>query len=398
MAKRVIEKTDETGNCIFRIDRGTKSGTYYVKQGSYQRDLVPEIELEGFDTLPTGLWRDGKGFTKGGLRVLKAVAEEIDNPKARLSTRRPSAIRGRTVTINHKDLKRIGATVRRIDSERAAETRGEILSFLAEVFPTHFDAEEAKSSYRPGQIAALLKDERIVGQMSDADKEALFELYPALVQNQDFTLRSSARLRFIMEGMGATKTVYLEKVIHAFECRLSKKSHEHVWQTFLREHILMMLNTYAAVIEKPNVAIAVKYPDFMLVDAYGYVDIYEIKTPQTDVLKYDDGRDNYYWSPEAARAISQTEKYLDHVSKNRLAIAEDLKRKKGTEVNLVRPRGFVVVGTRKQLVNQTMKDDFRILNDSLKNIDILFFDDLLDNVRLLHQRLKAGDDHTEEKA
>lgn len=201
-----------------------------------------------------------------------------------------------------------------------------------------------------------------------------------------------------MEGMGATKTVYLEKVIHAFECRLSKKSHEHVWQTFLREHILMMLNTYAAVIEKPNVAIAVKYPDFMLVDAYGYVDIYEIKTPQTDVLKYDDGRDNYYWSTEAARAISQTEKYLDHVSKNRLAIAEDLKRKKGTEVNLVRPRGFVVVGTRKQLVNQTMKDDFRILNDSLKNIDILFFDDLLDNVRLLHQRLKAGDDHTEEKA
>jgi len=150
----------------------------------------------------------------------------------------------------------------------------------------------------------------------------------------------------------------------------------------------MMLNTYAAVIEKQSIAIGGKYPDFMLVDAYGYVDIYEIKKPDTDLLKYDEGRDNYYWSAEVSRAVSQTEKYIDEVNKNRLDIADKVRRKYKTEVNLIRPRGFIVVGKRKQLANRSMKDDFRILNDSLKNIDIIFFDDLLDNVILLYERLK----------
>lgn len=393
MATRILKKSDADGKAIYRIDRGAKSGIYHVKKDSYQRHILKQIELDGFDALPSGLWQDGKGFTKGGLRILQYIAKEIGTPsKVRLSATRKSGIRGRVVTINHDDLKRIGATVRRIDSERAAETRDEVAQFMSEVFPDHFAADESESSYKPGQVAALLKDTKVVGLLSDSDKEALLELYPTLIQDEPFTLKASKKLRFIVEGMGATKAVYLEKVIAEFETKITKASAEHTWQTFLREHILTMLNTYAAVIEKQSVAIGGKYPDFMLVDAYGYVDIYEIKKPQTDVLKYDDGRDNYYWSSEVARAISQTEKYMDEVSKNRHEIADKLRRKGGPGVNLVRPRGFVVVGRRSQLANQAMQDDFRILNDCLKNIDILFFDDLLDNVRLLHDRIKAGED------
>ena len=34
-----------------------------------------------------------------------------------------------------------------------------------------------------------------------------------------------------------------------------------------------------------------------------------------------------------------------------------------------------------------MAEDFRVLNDSLKNVDVICFDDLLDNLTALHQRL-----------
>jgi len=389
MKRQLLIKKDDNGDEIFRINRTTKKGIYFLKKDSFQIDLVREIELEGFDNLPTGLWRDGKGFTKGGLRILQAISKEIHNPRIRVSATRKSAIRGKTVTINHSDLRQIGETVRRIDSERAAETRGEVTSFLGNIFPKHFDSYEAESLYQPGQVATLLKDRKVVEKLSDVDKETLLKMYPALVREGNFTLRASQKLKFVTEGIGAARTIYLDKVIKEFRKKLSKSGSESAWQTFLREHILMMLNTYAAVIEKQSIAIGGKYPDFMLVDAYGYVDIYEIKKPDTDLLKYDEGRDNYYWSAEVSRAVSQTEKYIDEVNKNRLDIADKVRRKYKTEVNLIRPRGFIVVGKRKQLANRSMKDDFRILNDSLKNIDIIFFDDLLDNVILLYERFKT---------
>jgi len=34
-----------------------------------------------------------------------------------------------------------------------------------------------------------------------------------------------------------------------------------------------------------------------------------------------------------------------------------------------------------------MAEDFRVLNDSLKNVDVICFDDLLDNLTSLYQRL-----------
>lgn len=392
MAKTMMEKKDADGNRIFTIDRTKKTGLYYIKKDSYQGKIISEVHLDGFENLPSGLWKDGKGFTKGGLRTLNSIVTIVPKPKVVLSKDRKSHINGQTVVIKHDDLKRISATVRRIDSEKAAETRDEVASFMADIFPNHFKKADVKSSYRPGQVAALLKDEKVLGLLSDSDKETLLGLFPSLVQQSDFTLRTSKQLKFITDGMDVSKSIYLSKVVSEFERKLQRNHTEHVWQTFLRDYILTILNTYAAVVEKQSVSIGGKYPDFMLVDAYGYVDIYEIKKPQTPVLQYDSGRKNYYWTAELAKAISQTEKYLDEVSKNRLQIADNIRRNGNSDVCLVRPRGFIVVGNRKDLNNQDMKDDFRILNDSLKNIDILFFDDLLDNVKALTERIQSNKD------
>jgi Domain of unknown function (DUF4263) len=73
-------------------------------------------------------------------------------------------------------------------------------------------------------------------------------------------------------------------------------------------------------------------------------------------------------------------------AKYRLDLADKL-RKQNIPAHIVRPRGFIIVGRRSDLKNEDMLHDFRILNDALKNIDLIFYDDLLTNLKVLHERL-----------
>ena len=124
----------------------------------------------------------------------------------------------------------------------------------------------------------------------------------------------------------------------------------------------------------------------MLIDAYGYLDVYEIKKPQTTLLIWDSGRKNFYWHSELAKAITQTEKYMSSVARHRFELEDKLRRKK-VEARIVRPRGYIIAGRRSDLSKDGMQEDFRVLNDSLKNVDVICFDDLLDNLKALHERL-----------
>lgn len=123
---------------------------------------------------------------------------------------------------------------------------------------------------------------------------------------------------------------------------------------------------------------------------YGYLDIYEIKKPQTNILKYDTSRKNYFWDVEVCKAISQVENYIDKVAQNRLDIENKIRRKQKQDVKIVRPRGYIIAGTRVQLNDdEDMSENFRILNDSLKNIDLIFYDDLLLNIKAMLTRFTS---------
>ena len=125
--------------------------------------------------------------------------------------------------------------------------------------------------YKPGRIAELLDDEEVVANLSDSDRAALRAVYPEVLEEMAFSLSSPTKVKLITEGLQRTQRVYLEKTIEAFERKLAGKSTEGTWQKFLRQHILTLLKTYAAVVEKQSVDLDGKYPDFMLVDAYGYL-------------------------------------------------------------------------------------------------------------------------------
>jgi hypothetical protein len=393
MVKIILEKKRDDGTIIYRIDRVKKLGEYVLNSGCSQAKQITKIRLHGFDKVPSGFYANGFGLTNAGSWLLSSLSKQYGvKLRITISATLPSKVKKSSgvveVTLNHNRLSAANNIVRGIKKDRNDDIRKVIDAYLTSNYPKEFGHGDDKLlSYRPGKIAQMLADEQVSANLSDEDKDALRAVFPSLIGEMAFSLKSASKVKIIAEGLKQTQLVYLDKIVAEYEKKLNAKGSEAAWQVFLRTHILMLLSTYAAVIEKQSVDLDGKYPDFMLVDAYGYIDVYEIKKPQTQVLMYDRSRKNYYWSPEVARAISQTEKYLSSIQQYRLDL-EDKLRKKNVEAHIVRPRGFVIVGKRSDLENDDMMADFRVLNDGLKNIDLVFYDDLLDNLKALLERLQ----------
>lgn len=91
-----------------------------------------------------------------------------------------------------------------------------------------------------------------------------------------------------------------------------------------------------------------------------------------------------------SKAIAQVENYAYQSQRHADALTNDIRKAKGIEVNIVRPRGYIIAGRRTQLQSEKMADDFRVLCDSLKNVDIILYDDLLESLETFVSRTPAN--------
>lgn len=129
------------------------------------------------------------------------------------------------------------------------------------------------------------------------------------------------------------------------------------------------------------------YPDFVLTDVYGFIDIFEIKKHDTPLLALDEDHDNYYWRSDVSKAIAQIENYTHEVVRNADSFIRAVKRKKGVTIRVMRPRGYIIAGMSKQFKNDKESEDFRKLGTSLKNINFILYDELLENLKNLRSKL-----------
>lgn len=123
-----------------------------------------------------------------------------------------------------------------------------------------------------------------------------------------------------------------------------------------------------------------KQPDFLLVDANGFVDILEIK--KADVRVLTQYRNNYVAARELSGAIQQIEKYIFCLNSSDKA-KEDVSRKmtelipSGIKLQIVNPQGILLVG-RSNKFNKEQRQDFELIKRQYKHIaDIMTYDDLL---------------------
>lgn len=392
LARNIIEKRREDGSLLYRLDRDNKVGEYHINTDSTQYKHLKKVEIEGFATFPVALYPTGFGFKISGGQLIEPLHSKYgDKLTVVLSATQPSSVKKTktsvTVTINAGKLQQVNREVSDVKRTRRIEITSLVQDFLIDQFPKEFSGTASGTfKYRPNKIAEMLADQDVVEHLSELDRFAIQAAFPDLVEEMEFSLRSAKKVKIVTDGINTSKKVYLDNIIAEFEKKLKGSSSENVWQKFLHDHILTLLNTYAHVIEKQSVELDGKYPDFMLIDAYGYLDVYEIKKPQTKLLSFDNGRKNYYWHADISRATTQTEKYMSSIQRHRYELESKL-HKESVEARIVRPRGFIIAGKRSDLKSEEMREDFRVLNDSLKNIDVICFDDLLDNLKALRERL-----------
>ena len=142
-----------------------------------------------------------------------------------------------------------------------------------------------------------------------------------------------------------------------------------------------------------------KRPDFLMVDANGYVDILEIKKPSVQLLtKQSTYRNNYVPVRELAGAIQQIEKYIYCLNawgeNGESSLQKQLEKELPPSITpkIVNPQGILLLG-RSNNFNSQQKDDFELIKRQYKHIaEIMTYDDLLsriDNIlKALYQEME----------
>ena len=183
-----------------------------------------------------------------------------------------------------------------------------------------------------------------------------------------------------------TGTLAAKKVVSIFSTEPISQF-ESIWQKYFENYLLYLIFTYKKIfpkVELENINGEKKYPDFIGVNHYNGLDVIEIKTHLKNILVWDRSHKNFYFSPEMSKAIVQTNNYLDAIIQRRFQSSEDENKITNfvDEENLYHPRGIVIISSTERITTKTGKDeelrrDFTKLRNSLQNITILTFDEIL---------------------
>ena len=390
---------DNSGFCVYEVYRKSNKTIYYLRENKAKQ--VSKITLDGFQGLPAGLHLNKKGYSIGkkGVFLLLALKEHIAPNKildltisAKKLKKISKGVHKVSVILPFIDVKNLLIKLGRINEDSNNELRGAVASFLSTKFPKHIKiSTEDFDEYSAGEMAALLRRKKVAQKLNEEDLESLNKFFPKIFEGSLKGKKKGVKIeraKLIRNSKITTDKIFLDEVIKEFEANLAKSSiSENDWQKFLGEKVFRFLANYVTSIEKQNVSVSVSYPDFVLVDVYGFVDVFEIKKHTTPLLSLDEDHDNYYWRPDISKAIAQIENYIDEIVNNSDDYIRAVKRKKSIDIRVVRPRGYIIAGTSKQFANKKESADFRKLGSSLKNINFILYDELLENLKNLRSKL-----------
>ncbi|MZP30832.1 DUF4263 domain-containing protein [Heliobacterium undosum] len=352
----------------------------------YSTDLfsIKDITIEGFNKLPDCF--DEKGYIKAGASYYinkRLSTKDVD--KLVISKFKKDDFHDNTLVLSYSSLSKLVDKLKYISSESKRERSLFVDEFFHLIFPDLFEEVTYSSRSRKKKVIENL-DEEIIKHFEPDDLIKLEEFYSKLLELR--YQNKNTKLKLVQRTKIKVDNITLKYVIEEFEDKLSKGVLESEWGDFLQKHLYLLNSKYTRCIPELNVVLGGdRRVDFGLIDLYSYLDIFEIKKPETRILSEKTDRGNYYWHNETVKALTQAEKYLFNAERKGANLSEDIKREKGLDVYIVKPRAIVMLGHSNQLINDNMKLDFRILRSSLKNVEILTYDELLEQLK--NQLLKV---------
>ncbi|HAW08714.1 MAG TPA: hypothetical protein DCW42_06035 [Bacteroidetes bacterium] len=349
---------------------------------------ITKITLEGFIYLP-GEFSEA-GYIRGVSYYLSSKLREKNVISLMISKTQEDSIRKvknkdeYQMVLNYSSFQKIRRSQVNIASTAKKDRRASIDYYFNNIFPNHYEKKLISGSTRSSRLISLL-EESVIEYLNPAQVKKILDFVETLLK----TRYKSTSSRWKLFGAAKIKVdeVALNEVILIFEKLIEESPPESKWGDFLKKNLFLVESKYIKLISELNVVLAgSRNVDFGLIDSQGYLDLFEIKKPNTKLLAGSTDRGNYYWNSEAIKAITQAEKYLYNAERKAPELKEDITRELDINVKVVRPRAVVIMGHSNQLDNEKKREDFRILRMSLKNVEIVLYDELLE--RLKNQRKK----------
>lgn len=379
-----INMEDGLERKCYRLDKQKKEIMCYIEENDYFVDI---IYLDGFTSIPKEF--SDKGYIPSGVQYFLNVAFKDKNiKKFTISKEDKKDYRkvkgGYNVTIPYTDFVKYKEEMVSINTERKVNRRRATNLFLATLFPKYFEIEEESINRKKDQFISGL-DTSIIPKLSKNELTQLQDFIFCILDKKYIDV--SRKINLLSQYKGSVDTLVVDEAIKRFEENINKAADENDWGKFIKQYLFLLETKYVKVIPELNLATCTwRKVDFAYIDYQGYMDLFEIKKPTTSLLCKNTDRGNYYWHADTVKAITQAEKYLFGCERKAALLSEDIKREHNLNVTVLKPKAYLVIGSSNQLTNDNMKDDFRILRGSLKNIEIILYDELLERFKNLKKR------------
>lgn len=263
-----------------------------------------------------------------------------------------------------------------------------IKNFLHEKAPLIF-TEEPKSLNLSKKVFMDNLREGIKKDLTVEDVQKLGDFY---IEASTKFVRKDVKEKLLVDLQDKTKIIALESLMNEYKGLLEEEPAESKWQKFFEKYITILDSRYIKVLDKNNISTyTTKKPDLILLDLYKFIDLYELKKTNTNLLEYDISHKNYYWHKDIAMVIAQAEKYVRKMTENSSTLIREIKEDSDLVVDIVKPKAIIVAGHSKYLDNDNKINDFKLLRESLKDITFILYDEFYKQLKNFYNQLKKED-------
>lgn len=377
----VIENEDATTRRLaYRFNSRQNNILFFPKPGEFE---ISEITLEGFIRLPEDFSENG--YIKQSVQYyLNKKIQDHNISKLTITSigenqfRKNRGTETYSLTLKYDDFKVLRENFI-AEKNHYNQAKNDIVDgFFYRLFPTNFPESTNTSLKQKGNFIRNLNSE-IIPHLTPADLQIVESFISDLLKNR-YQSNSHKFLQLARTKI-QVDTVAIDRIIKEFEDNLENNISENAWGKYLKKNLFLLESKYVKILPELNVILrGSRNVDFGMVDTKGYLDIFEIKKPTTNLLSSDTDRGNYYWHSDTVKAIVQAEKYLYNAERKASTLADDIKREERIEVKVIKPRAILIIGHSSQLDNDNKKEDFKVLRKSLKNIEIVLYDELVEGM------------------
>lgn len=366
----------------YRIDKKKKKIIFFPNRDIF---VTKNIIIEGFSSLPNDF--SLLGYIKSGATYyLNKVLSEKNVSKVTIKRKGKNTFRkykdGYHVTLDYSSFSYLNTKLSSIKRESSYERSQFASEFFHETFPRRYKKPIITHQRQIARVVGNL-DQKIIPHLEVNDVNIIIDFFEGILKSK-YKSEVYRRKLFSIAKM-KVDDIALDNIISELNKMIKRNDLENKWCEFLKKYLFLLDSRYVESIPKLNLVLAgSREVDFGLIDSQEYLDIFEVKRPGTRLLSNKTDRGNYYWHGDAIKAIVQAEKYYYNAEGKKDALTHDIKREIHREVKVTRPRVIILMGSTTQLDNDNKKEDFRVLRMSLKNVEVVPYDELLE--RLMNQK------------